>query len=183
MRLALEQEKMHSQVSSVSIAGLEAWVNPSSAPETTQRFLRIQLGEDLSCLVAVAEISAVRTISIAEIVPVPHVNACVLGFCREDQPLWLIDLAQQMGVSSLVQSSQTGTALLALVVKRDAQVLGLVVPEVHDIESYASHALSSPQADGRSPIPFPFMKGYFTDHRSIVLDISAVFENLSKSVS
>jgi positive phototaxis protein PixI len=95
MRLALEGNQAHPQVSSVSIAGLESWVNSAATPKTMQRFLRVQMCPDRSCLVAVEEIVAVRTVAIAEIVPVPQMNACVLGFCRgEDQPLWLIDLAQ-----------------------------------------------------------------------------------------
>lgn len=184
MGLALGEDRAQLQLSSVSIAGLESWMNSSSTQQTADRFLRVQVGADVSCLVAAEDVVAVQTITIAEIVLVPHMPAWVLGFCRwQGQPLWLIDLAQQMQVGSLVQSDQSRTAFFAILVKQRAQVVGLIVPEVHDIESYSPNALSSPSTDVCSPTLLPFIKGYFSNRHCIVLDLSAVFKNLSQSVN
>lgn len=183
MGLALGEDRAH-LVSSVSIAGLESWMNSSSTQQTADRFLRVQVGADVSCLVAAEDIVAVQAMTIAEIVPVPHMPAWTLGFCRwQGQPLWLIDLAQQMQVGSLAPSCQTKTACFAILVKQGTQVVGLIVSEVQDIESYSFNALSSPSTDVCSSTLLPFIKGYFSNRHCMVLDISAVFKNLSPSVN
>jgi positive phototaxis protein PixI len=167
-------------VSMASISSLESLLSEPPTIEPIEKFLRFRMSRDQSLLIAVEDILGVRTISVSEILPVPHMNACVLGIYNwRGEALWLVDLIQQMGVGTLPEQVQRFSSLMTIVVQHRKKSLGLVVPEVHEIEQHNPKELLLPSADLFPQNLLPFIKGYFVQDRSIVLDVSSVLNDSS----
>lgn len=169
-----------SSFSAASLASLASLLSPPAEAEPMQKFLRFRLDQTQSMLLAVETITAVQTIAIADILPVPQMNACVLGMSNwRGESLWLVDLAQQLGLSAITAQSQRLTTLIAIVVQVNDRALGLVVPEIYEIEEHNPSWLLNPSADLYPQQTLPFIKGYFKHDRSIVLDASVVMQDPS----
>ena len=163
---------------SVSLTSLESLLSPSTAIEPMQKFLRFRLDQTQSMLVAVEEIAAVQTVSISDILPVPQMSACVLGLSNwRGEALWLTDLSQQLGLSEIAQQVQHLNTLSAIVVQSSCKSLGLIVPEIYEIEEQNPETLLNPSPDLFSPQIARFIKGYFRHDRSVVLDAAAVIQD------
>lgn len=170
-------------ISAASLASLASLLSPPAEIEPTQKFLRFRLDQTQSMLLAVENIAAVQTMAIADILPVPQMNQCVLGMSNwRGESLWLVDLAQQLGFSAIVDQTQRLTTLIAIVVQVKDHSLGLVVPEIYEIEEYNPKWLLNPSADLYSQQTLPFIKGYFKHDRSVVLDASVVVRDSSLQV-
>ncbi len=167
-----------------SIASIASLLAAPAASLPTQKFLRFRLHSTQSLLIAVESIVAVQSLTIAEVLPVPQMNPAVMGLYNwRGEVIWLVDLAQQMGFSSLAE--QQSRAFMTIVVQLEAQRLGLVVPEVYDIEQHNPDALLLPSPNLFSRSCLSFIKGYFSHdsidksqpQRSIVLNVSAVSQD------
>ncbi|NDJ19682.1 chemotaxis protein CheW [Myxacorys almedinensis] len=161
-----------------SIASLEFLLAEPAPIELTQKFLRFRLEPDHIVLVPVEDVMAVLTISIHEVLPIPHMNAAVLGvFSWRGEALWLVDLSNQVGFQSLIGATKRLSGLTIIVVQSESQSLGLAVPEVQDIESHSLDQLHSPSNELFAPQLFPFVKGYFLHDRTFVLNTSAIVQD------
>lgn len=161
-----------------SMTGLEALLSPPTEIEPLQSFLRFRLDRTQSMLLAVEEIAAVLAISIVDILPVPQMNACVLGMSNwRGESLWLIDLAQQLGLKSIAQQAQRLTTISEIVVQSGSKFLGLVVSEIHEIEEHNPETLLHSFPDLFPQPVSSFIQGYFRHDRSIVLNASAVMQD------
>jgi len=75
----------------------------SSGSQTTeqttgagQQFLRFHLVPDTTALLPVRQMSEVLTVPIAQVVPIPHTPAWVMGVYNwRGEILWLVDLVQR----------------------------------------------------------------------------------------
>lgn len=160
------------------LSSLEALFVEAGTPEAGQKFLRFQLCPDQTALLAVDEITAVLTVAAIEVLPVPHMPACVLGIYNwRGEVLWLTDLASQIGFAQLGESDPGCTAFMAIVVQIQGQRLGLAVPEIYDIEHHDSQHLHAPSPGLFSPHLSPLMKGYLANDRSTVLDVAAILQD------
>jgi positive phototaxis protein PixI len=167
-------------ISTASLTSLASLLSPPAETEPMQKFLRFRLDQTQSMLLAVESIAAVQTIAIADILPVPQMNACILGMSNwRGESLWLVDLAQQLGVQTRLNRLQRLTTLSAIVVHLNGNALGLVIPEIYEIEEYNPKTLLEPSADLQTSSIFPFIKGYFKHDRSLVLDGLAVLQDPS----
>ena len=146
-------------------------------PET-ERFLRFQFGFEDTALLPLASVKEVLKISAEEILTVPDMPNCVLGVynCRGEM-LWLVDLDVQIGLFSLARSSfnqrlalSTSNILTAIAIQADDKCLGIVVPQVIDIEVHSLQALQTPSAGLFPSKLLPFLQGYLSDSNSPVLD-------------
>ncbi len=144
--------------------------------EIGQRFLRLQLCPEKTALLAVDEIVAIATATITDILPVPHMPSCVLGLYNwRGEMLWLVDLGQQVGFSGILQFGSS--TFMAVIVEVNGQTLGLCVPQVHDIESYDPHLIHAASLEMFSAQFLPFVKGYLTGDRTIVLNLPALLQD------
>ncbi|NJR37930.1 MAG: chemotaxis protein CheW [Leptolyngbyaceae cyanobacterium CSU_1_4] len=144
--------------------------------EMGQRFLRLQLCPEKTALLAVDEIAAIATATITDILPVPHMPICVLGLYNwRGEMLWLVDVGQQVGFSGILQSGSS--TFMAVMVEVNGQTLGLCVPQVHDIESYDPQLIHAESLEAFSVKFLPFVKGYLTSDRTIVLNLSALLQD------
>ncbi|MBD1859762.1 MULTISPECIES: chemotaxis protein CheW [Leptolyngbya] len=167
-------------IATASLTSLASLLSPPAGTEPMQKFLRFRLDRTQSMLLAVEGIAAVQTLAIADILPVPQMNACILGMSNwRGDSLWLVDLAQQLGVQTRLNRMQKLTALSTIVVQINDNTLGLVIPEIYEIEEYNPKMLLNPPADLQTNPFFPFIRGYFKHDRSLVLDAAAVVQDPS----
>ena len=160
------------------LSSLDSLFVKSETSDEGQKFLRFQLCPDNAALLAVDEVTAVLTIEANDVLPVPHMPACVLGIYNwRGEVLWLTDLASQIGLVCSGETNQQLTSFTAIVIQIEGRFLGLAVPEVYDIEQHDPQHFHPPSPDLFSPYLSPFMKGYLTSDRSTVLDVAAILQD------
>ncbi|MEM1427003.1 MAG: chemotaxis protein CheW, partial [Cyanobacteria bacterium P01_H01_bin.130] len=90
--------------------------------------------------------------------------------------LWMVDLNHLVGFSPLGPEllAQAAPLTMAIVLEVEGQALGLIVPQIEDIEWHESPSLQSP-SDGLFPDRLlPFVSGYLTEASSMVLSAKAI---------
>jgi positive phototaxis protein PixI len=146
--------------------------------EIGQRFLRLQLCSENTALLAVDEIAAVVTVTVTDILPVPHMPSCVLGLYNwRGDMVWLVDLGQQVGFSGLGLPQ-----FMAVIAEVNGQSLGLCVPQVHDIESHDPQLIHPPSSEMFSNQFLPFVQGYLTGDRTTVLNLSTLLQDSALNI-
>ena len=173
----LSSQALNNSVYQSELSSLESLFAKSETLDEGQKFLRFQLCPNNTALLAVNEVTAVLTIMASDILPVPHMPACVLGIYNwRGEVLWLTNLAGQIGFDRANEPDLQLTSFMAIVVQLEGQLLGLAVPEVYDIEQHdPQHLHSSP--DLFPPNLSPFMTGYLMSDRSTVLNVAAILQD------
>lgn len=155
-----------------------------SKPEA-EKFLRFQFSPEITALLPLASVKEMLKISVEEILPVPDMPDCVLGVhnCRGEM-LWLVDLDIQIGLSSLNRNTldqhlalPTSNVLTAIAIEADDKSVGIVVPQVIDIEVHRPEALQTPYPGLFHPRLLPFIQGYLTASSSPVLNALALIQD------
>lgn len=171
-------------------ADLSALIQPIStvdADQTELRFLRFSFSRSETALLPLASIRQVMKVHPQRILPVPDMPTSVLGICNfRGEILWLVDLGLQIGFQGVAQqnalSSQAAYAnhseqflgWMAIVIQAQGKSLGLIVPEIIDIESHNPRQLQSAAIDLFPPTLLPFIQGYLVRSSSPVLDANAL---------
>ena len=172
-------------------AELSALIQPIStvdADQTELRFLRFSFSPSETALLPLTSIRQVMQVLPQRILPVPDMPTSVLGICNfRGEILWLVDLGLQIGFQGVAPqnrlSSQAAYATqlsekflgwMAIVIQAQGKSLGLIVPEVIDIESHNPKQLQPPAIDLFPPTLLPFIQGYLVRSSSPVLDASAL---------
>lgn len=139
-----------------------------------QRFLQVQLAQAETALLSVEYIKEVLSLTAAKLLPVPHLPASVLGLHNwRGQMLWIVDLNDLLGLSSLWQGLNSQGAFDTIILQVERQVLGLAVQQVGNIEQYAWQNLQPPTGLF-PPAMSSFVEGYISEIRSIVLSAPAL---------
>ncbi|HEY9628549.1 MAG TPA: chemotaxis protein CheW [Coleofasciculaceae cyanobacterium] len=182
-------------------ADLSALLQPISAASEPDelRFLRFSFSSAETALLPLISIRQVMKVLPHSILPVPNMPPSVLGIYNfRGEMLWLVDLGLQIGFqgvrtlqgnllsqSAAAQSTAASTAKplsglgqflgwIAIVIQAQGQSLGLVVPEVIDIESHVPGQLQPPAIDLFPATLLPFIQGYLVRSSSPVLDANAL---------
>ena len=168
--------------------GLEGWLaqgsdaaesqdlSPPKAPQG-QRFLRFHLGFEDTALLPVDQVREILRVPVSEILPVPHVPESVLGIYNwRGEMLWMVDLNHLVGFSPLgpTLANQETPLAMAIVLEVERQNLGLIVPQIEDIEWHESPTLQAPSAGLFPDRLLPFVSGYLTEASSMVLNATAI---------
>ncbi|MEM9246160.1 MAG: chemotaxis protein CheW [Cyanobacteria bacterium P01_F01_bin.153] len=112
-----------------------------------------------------------------EILPVPHMPESVLGIYNwRGEMLWMIDLNYLFGFSPVGPDliAQENPITMAIVLEVEGQNLGLIVPQIEDIEWHDSPHLQPPSAGLFPDRLLPFVSGYLTEASSMVLSAAAI---------
>jgi len=150
------------------------------APPVTlqQKFLHFCLGPEDTALLPVEYIAEVLRVPMTEVLPVPQMPSCVLGiYNRRSEMLWLVDLGHLVGYPLRFESCNALATEMVIVLEVEGQYLGLVVPQVNDIEWYDPQQLQPPSVQLFSPKLLPFVQGYFKGSDSTVLDAVAIVQS------
>ncbi len=137
------------------------------------RLLRFPLGSQDSALLPLEQIAEILRLDVAEILPVPEMPGCVLGIGNwRGEMLWLVDLNHLLGCPPL--SLTVRKSPIAIVVDLNHQSVGLVVEQVHDIESHNLQQLHPPAIGLFPPKLLPFVLGSLPGGSGTVLDVIAI---------
>lgn len=164
--------------------------------ETAVRFLRFSFSLADTALLPLMSIRQVVRVQAQNILPVPAMPASVVGIYNfRGEMLWLVDLGLQIGVQGVTTGGdrrssqpssqpthQSGQARqlpgrMAIVIQAQGQSIGLLVPDVVDIESHHPKQLQPPAIDLFPPGLLPFMQGYLVRSSSPILDASALIHD------
>ncbi|HEY9645466.1 MAG TPA: chemotaxis protein CheW [Chroococcidiopsis sp.] len=152
-----------------------------SQPSPTIRLLRFRLGDDQSALLPLPVIKQVWTVRLSEILPVPHVSPCVVGvYNYRGEILWMVDLAAQIGLRRDLDKNAELTmpsVITAIALQIEDDSLGLVVPNIFDIEEHHPNQIQAPSQGLFSEHTLPFIAGCLLQSRGIVLDASALLND------
>jgi positive phototaxis protein PixI len=174
-----------------NLASLQEWLTQGSvidrasiapeAKEETQRFLRFYLNATDTALLPLSSIQDVQRIPLQSVLPVPAVSAAVLGlYASRGEILWLVDLGIQLGFDAAYslgdrQGWPTDTATLTVIsLVADDRNLGLVVPQIVDIEEHEPSTIEQPSVDLFPKAIQPFLSGYLVRTCSPVLSAEAL---------
>ncbi|HEY9657988.1 MAG TPA: chemotaxis protein CheW [Allocoleopsis sp.] len=139
------------------------------------RCLRFPLNPYETALVPLEQITEVSEVNPTAILTVPELPAWVLGIYHwRGEMLWLVDLNQLVGYPSVWQRQPLSTAPMMLVVQVNHQAIGIVVPQVNDMELHPLEQMQ-PAAPGLfSSSLLPLISGVLPDCGDPVLNLSAI---------
>lgn len=144
-------------------------------PENQQRLLRFPLGLEDSALLPLEQITEIFRVNVADILPVPEMPNQILGICNwRGEMLWLIDLNHLVGCPPLFRQDPVLVPPMVMVVQVKGQSLGLVVPQVNDIELHDLQQLQPPSVGLFPPKLLPFVLGALRGGKGTVLDVTAI---------
>jgi len=139
-----------------------------NSPPVGEKFLRFQLGEEGIALLPLNIIKQVMQVSVAEILTVPQMPACVLGIYNwRGEMLWIVDIGKFMGFPNL--STGGVENLMTIAIQVQEQYLGLVVQQINDIELHDVNQINMPSLGLFSPEILPYLQGYLIGANKEVL--------------
>lgn len=179
-----------------NLAALQDWLaqgnlvdRPSIAPaakEETQRFLRFYVNAKDQALLPLSSIQDVQRISLKSVLPVPAVAAAVLGlYASRGEILWLVDLGLQLGFEAAHRLgdrsgwSMESTTITVISLVSDDRSLGLVVPQIAEIEEHELSRIEVPSAELFPTGIRPFLAGYLARSCSPILNAEALMSDLN----
>jgi twitching motility protein PilI len=143
-------------------------------------YLKFQLDEQTQAVFSMKYVQEVLTLPARRLTPMPNMPASMLGLMnRRSRVLWLIDLAQILGLSVLDTNVQQYTLILIQV---NAVSLGLAIQQVEGITRIPTDAIQ-PLTGQVSPALLPYVRGCVLqsqDHKQemlLVLDAEAVLQS------
>jgi positive phototaxis protein PixI len=157
--------------------------NAEEAAGSKQQFLRLHLPPDTTAMLPLSQIVEVLTVPTAQIVPIPHLPAWVMGVYNwRGEILWIVDLGHKIGQAPLYQQGTSRSSYTAVVIHSTQQaaekqgdrnaskkVLGLLVNRVEDMEWCNPDNIQSPPASAVTPELVPYLRGYFPKHNGEIL--------------
>lgn len=176
-RLGLASLSLSSALTSTSLDLLTSdfFGEDQVPPETGERLLRFPLGDQDNALLPLNQITEIVRVNVAEILPVPEMPNQVLGICNwRGEMLWLIDLNHLVGCLPLFQQRPVLVPPVVMVVQVNGQSVGLVVPQVNDIELHDLQQLQPAAVGLFPPKLLPFVLGAIRGGNGIVLDVTAI---------
>lgn len=149
--------------------------------EIEQKFLTFNLGAKDTAVIPLANITEVLQVSLTEICGVPQMPSCISGIYNwRGEMLWLIDLEEMLGYSSLSSNKHLISKVMAIIVQYEGKSLGLLVRQLMDIQSLDATQIKPANADLFSQDVYPFIQGYFIDENEemiISLDATAILKS------
>lgn len=143
-------------------------------------YLKFQLDDRTQAVFSMRHVQEVLTLPARRLTPMPNMPASMLGLMnRRSRVLWLIDLAQILGLSVLDTNVQQYTLILIQV---NAVSLGLAIQQVDGITRIHADAIQ-PLTGQVSPTLLPYVRGCALqqhDHKQemlLVLDAEAVLQS------
>jgi positive phototaxis protein PixI len=175
--------------------GTAVGANTEQTAQAQQQFLRMHLLPDTTAMLPVQQTTEVLTIPIAQVVPIPHMPAWVMGVYNwRGEILWMVDLGQLVGFGSLHQQATSRSNYTVVVIHNSGQVpgkqqdnqktkkvLGLLVSRIEDIEWCNPDEIQSPPLSAITPELVPFLRGYWLKSNGeilVALDSNSIFAGM-----
>ncbi|NEO29429.1 MAG: purine-binding chemotaxis protein CheW [Symploca sp. SIO3C6] len=179
---------------SLSLPGSQLPSADSHSSRETEQYLRFYLEPDTNALLPILQLAEVLNVPIAQIVPIAHMPAWVMGVYNwRGEILWMVDLGHLVGLTPCYQQAINTSTYTTIVLqatskntkstKAKSQMLGVIVNRIEDIEWCDSHQIQSPPSSTITPELLPFLRGYWLksdDDMLAVLDGEAVIAAMPK---
>ena len=157
---------------------------------TEEQFLRLHLVPDTKVLLSIQQVGEVLTIPVGQIVPIPHMPACVMGVHNwRGEVLWMVDLGHLCGLTPYYQQT-IRIAHTAVVLQgydgastQKSQTLGLVVDRVEDVEWCDPNVIQPLPLSTLASELAPLLRGYWwksDDAMLAVLEAEAIFATIAE---
>ena len=133
-------------------------------------FLKLHLEPHTPAILAMEQVQEVLIIPARRITPMPNMTECVIGLLnRRNRVLWVIDLAQLLGLQPL----PTNTQQYNVVIIQAKQIsLGLLVQEVKGVTHFA-HQLIQPPTELVTSALIPYLSGCIFQSEEVLLVLNA----------
>ncbi len=143
----------------------------SDYSHSEKKFISFKLGLKDIALLPLECIAELFQVSIGDILPVPEIPNCVLGIYNwREEILWLLDLNALTGFPAITQQESLLT-MMAMVVQVEGKYLGLLVPQVNDIEMLDLQNMKIPDRQLFKDELMPFLQGYFITKDNEILRV------------
>lgn len=140
-------------------------------PPPQIKLLRVRLGSTRSLLLPLTQIKGVQPLSPLEILPIPEMPLSVLGTWNwRGEFLWALDLGSLLGYPALDLGQME--QLMGVIVHHQERAMGLIVPEVDEIESYELSDFLPPLANWIPPHVQRYAQGYIRSSGDLVLQVA-----------
>ncbi|PSB23544.1 chemotaxis protein CheW [Stenomitos frigidus] len=161
-----------------------------SANDTKEQFLRLHLVPDTKVLLPIQQVAEVLTIPAGQIVPIPHMPACVMGVYNwRGEVLWMVDLGHLCGLipyyQQAVRVAHTAVVLQGQDKKstQKSQTLGLVLDRVEDVEWCDPKVIQPLSSSTLTSELAALLRGYWwksDDAMLAVLEAEAIIATISR---
>lgn len=166
-----------------NVSSLDALLLNPLPPETRTRLIRFGLDEHDSVLLPLEDLIEILSVKSTDVLPIPEMPSWTIGICNwRGEMLWMIDFNQFVGYPSLFGRSPS---LAVLVVQCNEQSIasqastgiGVVVPEVKDIELHDLQQLQPPAIGFFEPNLLPLVRGVLPGCNDAVLNLQALIQS------
>jgi twitching motility protein PilI len=132
-----------------------------------EKYLKFHLEQQTPAILAMEYVQEVLILPSRRITPMPNMPECVLGLLnRRNRVLWVIDLAQLLGLQPVGTNVQHHNNV---VIVKDKQVtLGLLVQEVKGVAHFTPDLMQAPTELITSAL-IPYLDGCITQEEETLL--------------
>ncbi|MDJ0775919.1 MAG: chemotaxis protein CheW [Mastigocoleus sp. MO_167.B18] len=149
--------------------------------DSKHKFLSFNLGNIDTAVILLEDITEVVPISLTEICSVPQMHNYILGIYNwRGEMLWIIDLEEMLGYTSVIQEAPLISKMMVIVVQAEGKYLGLIVRKLIDIYWLDTDLMKSPDPQLFKSDIIPRLHGYFIDESEniiISLDANAIIKS------
>lgn len=132
--------------------------------------LKFDLAHQMPAVLPLSHVQEAITVPTQRVTPMPNMHLCLLGLInRRSQVIWVVDLAQMLGISTGLQSSQQWNLIL---VQTSATSLAFRVQEVRGILNITPDMIQSAPANFSSNI-LPYLDGCVSQASEVLLVLNA----------
>jgi positive phototaxis protein PixI len=135
-----------------------------------EAYLRFQLSPKVPAVISMRHAQEALTLPVRQLTPMPNMPSCLLGLMnRRSRVLWVVDLPQLLGLSSLGGGVQQYNLIIIQV---GSVLLGMAVHQVEGITWLQADDIQLPlrQVD---PAIMPYVSGCVLQQQDIVLVLDA----------
>lgn len=134
------------------------------------RYLKFHLEPQTPAILAMEHVQEVIIIPSRRITPMPNMPECVLGLLnRRNRVLWMIDLAQMLGLQPFGNNSQQYNVVIIQVKQI---TLGLLVQEVKGVTHFGANLIQAPMELVTSAL-IPYLYGCIFQEQELLLVLNA----------
>ena len=160
-----------------------------------EQFLRLYLDSETGALLPITQLTEVLNVSCSQVMPIPHMHSWMMGVYNwRGEILWLVDLANLVGITPLYQQALTSSSHTVIVLEaplaeadstgNDRKTLGLVVNQVGNIENCNPDLIKNIAFPAINTKLEAFLRGYWckSDYEMLaIFHLDSIWEAISQA--
>ena len=160
-----------------------------------EQFLRLYLDSETGALLPITQLTEVLNVACSQVMPIPHMHSWMMGVYNwRGEILWLVDLANLVGITPLYQQALTSSSHTVIVLEapleeadstgNDRKTLGLVVNQVGNIENCNPDLIKNIAFPAINTKLEAFLRGYWckSDYEMLaIFHLDSIWEAISQA--